>query len=63
MTTSEELREWATAEKLKPVGGLSDEAWEAICGMKTAQELTIFCAPDDHRRTFALLVACALEDE
>ena len=62
VTTSEELRAWAVYDRHADVNALSYTAWSALSSWRT-EEWGVTWADERHRRTFALLVACALEDE
>lgn len=62
MTVAEELREWATAENLMPEGWMSDRAYYALTERMEQRCFSTYISADT-RRTFALLVAEALESE
>jgi hypothetical protein len=62
MTVSQELREWAMYDRHADVNKLSYSAWKEMCDARYGVWYSWF---EDHLhvRAFALLVACALEDE
>ena len=62
MTTSEELRAWAVYDRHADMNNLPYAAWNAMADWRQGDWSSWFDDPD-HARTFALLVACALEDE
>ncbi len=63
MTISEELREWATCDESANVNRLTYNAWwHLICLGGDAIPFDQWGLADD-RRTFALLVAEAMESE
>lgn len=62
MTTAEELREWAMRDGMCNVNDMSYSAWEQFCLWRGQSDMLRPHGPSDYR-TFALLVACALEDE
>jgi len=57
-----ELRGWAMHDRYADVHNLSQSAWVATISWREGNWGGWFDDPD-HARTFALLVACALEDE
>ena len=59
---AQELREWVLYDRHADVNALSYTAWSALSSWRT-EEWGVTWADERHRRTFALLVACALEDE
>lgn len=59
MTTAEELREWAMRDEYPDQNTLTQEAWNEL---DSRWNTSYYLRPDDWR-TFALLVACALEDD
>lgn len=61
MTVAEELRKWA-AEPVTLYRILSSEAWNSLMAAAPVREHGFFLSIDD-RRTFALIVAEALESE
>lgn len=63
MTVSQELREWAMCDRQADVNNLSYSAWYAMTGWRTESRWSAWFGSDDHRRTFALFVACAMEDD
>ena len=62
MTTSEELRAWAMCDRHADMNNLPYAAWNAMADWRR-REWTSWFEDHFHARTFALLVACALEDE
>lgn len=62
MTTSEELRAWAVYDRHADMNNLPYAAWNAMADWRR-REWTSWFEDHFHARTFALLVACALEDE
>ena len=64
MTISKELREWATGE-LRPAFLLvSDACFKVFVEwMDDSDDFNAVCTDVEHRRTFALLVAEALESD
>lgn len=64
MTVSEELRQWAVYDKRADVNSLRSVAWHSLCEFMDTSWGLAFGYPRDCSsiRTFALLVACALED-
>jgi hypothetical protein len=62
MTVSQELREWAMHDELADVNTLSSAAWFELSYWRQEPWGTQW-GDQLYRRTFALLVACALEDE
>ena len=62
MTVSQEMREWAMQPECW-FCDLSDEAFKTMRSVGRVNHFLMYRASESHRRTFALLVACALEDE
>ena len=62
MTTSEELRAWAMCDRHADMNNLPYSAWNAMADWRQGDWSSWLDDPD-HARTFALLVACALEDD
>ena len=62
MTVSQELREWAMCDRRADMNSLSHSAWNAMADWRQGNWSGWFAGPTD-TRTFALLVACALEDD
>ena len=60
MTISEELREWATCDERADPSNMSLAAWYELWIRRDAGK---GWPRDDHRRTFALLVAEAMESD
>jgi len=66
MTVSQELREWAMHDRYADTSNLTDPAWNEMAEWRRGEwgwEWDSWFDDHIHVRTFALLVACALEDE
>ena len=61
MTVSQELREWATVDGKLLYHSLTDKAFTTLEDWEGIDSWDAYSEND--RRTLALLVACALEDE
>ena len=59
---AQELREWAIHDRDADVNNISYPAWVEMTSWRLGYGIGWFVS-DDQTRTFALLVACALEDE
>jgi len=59
---AQELREWAIHDRDADVNNISYPAWVEMTSWRLGYWIGLFVS-DDQTRTFALLVACALEDE
>ena len=59
---AQELREWALCDRHANMNNLSHRAWNAMADWRRG-DLASWFEDHIHARTFALLVACALEDE
>lgn len=59
---AQELREWAMCDERAHLNSLSEPAWLELANWKPEPRGTAW-QEESYRRTFALLVACALEDE
>jgi hypothetical protein len=62
VTTSDELREWALYDKWADTNNLTQNAWLELYSYR-AYSFGFPCMGTGHLRTFALLVAEALENE
>ena len=63
MTVSEELRQWAESSELADVNEMDFCTWLVYREWSLAGPyLSSVGVIEDHRRTFPLLVPCALED-